>query len=126
MISQNKDNNKDKNKDKKIYLPDEILSHICQYCDRYQVRTSHKKICAIIERMGTTHRIMTKHWQGPFEDEFIEWWESITIPYKVPTWNSHCQLEPLDLDSCLSLPPKEYTQFQYEMNNSHISTHSII
>lgn len=100
-----------------IRFPDEILHHICLFCDRYNIRTKHKKICSIIERIGTTRRIMTKHWQGPFEDEFLIWWDSITIPYKVPTWNTHSYIEPLDLDSCLSLPTKKYIEHQRELQN---------
>lgn len=102
---------------KQIYLPDDLLAHICQYCDRYNIRTKHKKICSIIERIGMTRRIMTRHWQGPFEDDFLEWWRSITIPYKVPSWSTHSYIEPLDLDACLSLPTKEYAQYQLEFDN---------
>ena len=97
-----------------IYFPDEIFHLICQYCDRYQVRVKHQKICLIIERIGMTRRVMTPHWTGPFEEEFLAWWESITIPYQVPSWNTHSCISPLDPDSCLSLPSKEYNKFVIE------------
>lgn len=104
---------KENEKEKEIYLPKEILSHICQYCDRYGNRRLHKHICDIIERVGMTRRIMTRDWQGPVEDEFIDWWDSITIPYKVPNHNTHGRIEPLDMDSCLCLPYNEYIKYSY-------------
>ena len=103
-----------KEKVKEIYLPKEILSHICQYCDRYRVRLLHKQICSIIERIGMTRRVMTRYFQGPFENDFIDWWDSITISYNVPRWNTHVRIEPLDTNSCISLPYNEYIQFAYE------------
>lgn len=96
-----------------FYFPDDIFHLICQYCDRYQVRVNHQKICLIISRIGMTRRVMTKDWAGPFEDEFIEWWDSITILYHPPppTNFTHSRVEPLDSDSCLSLPPNEYYKY---------------
>ena len=107
------------NGDQSRFIPDEVLGHICGYCDRYRIRANHRDIVSTINRVGMTRRVMTPEWAGPFEEEFHIWWKEITIPYTLITdvddepdvWYLN-KIDPLETNTCMSLHPTLYEEYR--------------